>query len=108
MLSTVDCAEDLLVTVRISFLENISAIIMTPKDASLRCLYLGLSLLSTVQALNLGSFGGQAETKLLLESVAGMETTPQAREMLLRAINNQPDYTCTATKPCNLGCCGPL
>ncbi|KAF7672440.1 glycoside hydrolase family 18 protein [Alternaria burnsii] len=81
---------------------------MTPKDASLRCLYLGLSLLSTVQALNLGSFGGQAETKLLLESVAGMETTPQAREMLLRATNNQPDYTCTATKSCDLGCCGPL
>ncbi|KAF2124900.1 glycoside hydrolase family 18 protein [Dothidotthia symphoricarpi CBS 119687] len=81
---------------------------MTPKGASLRCIYLSLGLLLTIEALNLSSFSGQAENRLLMESVAGLETTPQAREMLLKANEGPPDYTCTATNPCDLGCCGPL
>jgi chitinase len=80
---------------------------MTLKGASLRCIYLSLWLFLTVEALKLNSFSGQAENKLLMENVAGQEATPQAREMLLKA-NENPDYTCTATKPCDLGCCGPL
>jgi chitinase len=82
--------------------------IMFSKYASLRCTLLGLGLLMTVEALDLSSFAGQAENKLLIENVAGQETTPQAREMLMKANDGPPDYTCTATKPCNLGCCGPL
>jgi chitinase len=70
-------------------------------------MYLSLAVLLTVEALNLGSFTGQAENRLLMENVAGQEATPQAREMLLKA-NENPDYTCTATKSCDLGCCGPL
>jgi chitinase len=71
-----------------------------------RAFYLGLLL--TVEALDMSSFAGQAETKLLVENVAGMESTPQARQMLVQANDDPPDYTCTATKGCDLGCCGPL
>lgn len=78
---------------------------MMSKGVSFRCIYLGLLL--TVEAIDMSTFAGQAETRLLLESVVGMETTAEAGEMLLRA-KEEPDYTCTATKRCNLGCCGPL
>jgi chitinase len=81
---------------------------MIAKGASFRCLCLGLGLMLTVEALDLSSFSGQASTKLLIESVVGIETTPQAREMLLQVKEDSPDYTCTATKRCDLGCCGPL
>jgi chitinase len=81
---------------------------MIAKSVSLRRICLGFGLLFTVEALDMNSFAGQAETKLLMESVAGMETTPQAGEMLIQAANDPPDYTCTATKGCDLGCCGPL
>lgn len=81
---------------------------MAPKSALLPRICLGLCLLMTVEALDLSSFSGQAETKLLMESVTGIESTPQARQMLIQANENKPDYTCTATKPCDLGCCGPL
>jgi chitinase len=76
--------------------------------ASTLCIQLSLGLLSTVEALDLSSFAGQAEVKVLFENVAGKEATPQARELLAQANENPPDYTCTATKPCDLGCCGPL
>jgi chitinase len=78
------------------------------KCALTLCIQLSLGLLSTVEALDLSSFAGQAEVKVLLENVAGKEATPQARELLAQANENPPDYTCTATKPCDLGCCGPL
>jgi chitinase len=82
--------------------------IMKFRCASFLCIQLGLSLLSTVEALDLNTFAGQAEVKVLLENVAGKEATPQAREWLTAANENPPDYTCTATKGCDLGCCGPL
>ena len=75
---------------------------------SFKRLCLGLSLLSAVHALRLDTFGGQAESKLLMERIVGRESTPAARQMLLQANNDEPDYTCSATKPCKLGCCGPL
>jgi chitinase len=78
------------------------------KCASTLCIQLSLGLLSTVEALDLSSFAGQAEVKVLLENVAGKEATPPAGELLAQANENPPDYTCTATKPCDLGCCGPL
>jgi chitinase len=81
---------------------------MVTKYVSFRCIYLFLGILITIEALDLSSFAGQAEIKLLIENVAGQETTPQAREMLIKANEDPPDYTCTAKKPCNLGCCGPL
>ncbi|KNG45018.1 glycoside hydrolase family 18 protein [Stemphylium lycopersici] len=80
---------------------------MTSRGVSLKGLALSLGLLLTAEALDLGSFGGQAELRLLMENVAGQETTPEAREMLIKA-NEKPDYTCTAIKSCDLGCCGPL
>lgn len=80
---------------------------MAFRGVSLKSLALSLSLLLTTEALDLNSFGGQAEVRLLMENVAGQETTPEAREMLTKA-NEKPDYTCTATKSCDLGCCGPL
>ena len=75
---------------------------------ALQRLCLGLVLFLNVNAIDLSTFSGQAETKLLMESVAGQETTTKAREMLLKAADDPPDYTCTATKRCDLGCCGPL
>ena len=107
MLSAVYYDYVLLVTIQVLY-EHPFTTIMTLKGASLRCTYLILGLLSTVQALDLSSFAGQAKNRLLMENVAGQETTPQALEMLLTANENPPDYTCTATKPCDLGCCGPL
>lgn len=77
-----------------------------PRPVSIRRLCL-LGFLLVVDAIDLSTFTGQAEMKLLVENVAGQEATPQAREMLLQA-EDKPDYTCTATKRCDLGCCGPL
>lgn len=101
------CGYVLLVTVQALYKHPLTTI-MTPRGASLRCIYLSLGLLLTVEALDLSSFSGQANNRLLMENVAGQETTPQARELLSKANMAPADYTCTATKPCNLGCCGPL
>ena len=81
---------------------------MACQGASVWRLSISLSLFLTAGALNLSSFAGQAKNRLLMENVAGLEYTPQAREMLIEANEGPPDYTCTATKPCDLGCCGPL
>lgn len=71
-------------------------------------LWLGLLFASAAQSLSLDSFGGQAERKLLMENVVG-ESEAQQRTVLIQASNDEEkDYTCTKTKLCKLGCCGPL
>jgi hypothetical protein len=71
-------------------------------------LWLSLVFASAAQSLSLDSFGGQAEKKLLMENVVG-ESEPQQRTMLMQANNDEEkDYTCSKTKLCKLGCCGPL
>ena len=82
-------------------------IVMTLRPTLLRHLCIGIGILSTVNALNLSTFSGQAGMRVLMEDVAGQETSMQAKEMLVKA-NDKPDYTCTANKRCALGCCGPL
>jgi len=72
------------------------------------CLALGLALPSAyAHHLDLNTFAGQAEAWRLEPIVA----TQGRSEVLgsLRARDDElPDYSCTATKGCKLGCCGPL
>lgn len=49
-----------------------------PRPVSIRRLCL-LGFLLVVDAIDLSTFTGQAEMKLLVENVAGQEATPQAR-----------------------------
>ena len=73
-----------------------------------RSLWLSLTFAWAAQSLRLDTFGGQAETKLLMDNVVG-ESDRQQRSMLMQANEEEEeDYTCSKTKPCKLGCCGPL
>lgn len=60
------------------------------------------------QALSLDAFRGQTEAKLLIERLVG-KSESQQRTMLMQADENEEtDYTCSKSKPCELGCCGSL
>lgn len=79
-----------------------------PSSRLRRGLWLSVAFACAAQALSLDSFGGQAEAKLLMEKIVG-KTEPQQRTMLMQANEDEDnDYTCSKSKPCKLGCCGPL
>lgn len=80
---------------------------MAPASGSRRWIYLSLGLFSITEALDLSTFGGQAEAKKLMEGIVG-KSDADARRMLFQANDDEEDYTCSATKPCSIGCCGPL
>ncbi|KAK4465900.1 glycoside hydrolase superfamily [Cladorrhinum samala] len=37
-----------------------------------------------------------------------LRSAPSAAPAQFRQLKQEPDYTCSETKPCSLGCCGPL
>ncbi|KAK3333760.1 hypothetical protein B0T19DRAFT_459130 [Cercophora scortea] len=90
---------------------------MAPSTAQLLsslCLGVGLTL-SVAHAhahahahalhLDLDTFAGQAEASLLEEAVAE-NSRHEVSKLMARASDVAPDYSCSKTKPCKLGCCG--
>lgn len=73
-----------------------------------RGLWLSLAFACAAQALSLDTFGGQAEAKLLMDRIVGKSDTQQHKMLLQANTDEENDYTCSKTKGCKLGCCGPL
>lgn len=71
-------------------------------------LYMGLALFPIAFALDVNTFGGQAEASLLMRKAA---ETPESELKVVQAAADESaenDYTCSAQRPCKIGCCGPL
>ncbi|KAI6779851.1 putative chitinase [Emericellopsis cladophorae] len=71
-------------------------------------LCLGMMLVCMAHALKLDTFAGQAEAKLLLEAIVDQPEVQQRKMVVQAHQDEEEDYTCSESKPCKLGCCGPL
>ncbi|KAH7117369.1 hypothetical protein EDB81DRAFT_916109 [Dactylonectria macrodidyma] len=81
---------------------------MAPPFWPRRILSVGLGLASITHALNLTSFAGQSEARLLEAAVASESDTTVSALVTEADDAEEDEYVCSKTKDCKIGCCGAL